>query len=67
MPDPLELPQTVQASSSSSSQYTNESPLGAIGLEAKKTDMEWAKEFIQEYKATKKRMNWKTCFTLRPT
>ncbi|KAG2237684.1 hypothetical protein INT48_009622 [Thamnidium elegans] len=23
--------------------------------------MEWVKEFVEEYKATKKRMNWKTC------
>jgi hypothetical protein len=60
MPEPLALSPTVQASSSSKS--THKSPLRTIDPNPKKTDMEWVKEFVEEYRATKKRMNWKTCF-----
>lgn len=60
MPEPLALSPTVQASSSS--KPTHKSPLRIIDPDPRKTDMEWVKEFVEEYKTTKKRMNWKTCF-----
>lgn len=51
MPELLMLSPTVQTSSSS--KPTHKSPLRTIDPNPKKTNM--------EYKATKKRMNWKTC------
>lgn len=60
MPEPLALSPTVQTSSSSKS--THKSPLRIIDPNPKKTDMEWVKEFVEEYRTTKKRMSWKTCF-----
>ncbi|CEG80176.1 hypothetical protein RMATCC62417_14546 [Rhizopus microsporus] len=55
MPEPLALSPTVQASSSS--KFTHKSSLGIIDPNPKKTDMEWVKEFVKEYRTTKKRMN----------
>lgn len=61
MPEPLALPQeVVEGSSSSSSSHQN--PLREIEPEKRMTDMEWAKKFIEEYKAENKRMNWQICF-----
>ncbi|CAO0794295.1 unnamed protein product [Mucor circinelloides] len=60
MQEPLALPPTVQASSSS--KPTHKSPLRIIDPNPRKTDMEWVIEFVGEYKTTKKRMNWKMCF-----
>ncbi|CAO3703373.1 unnamed protein product [Rhizopus stolonifer] len=60
MPEPLDLPQEVVEGSSSNSSYQN--PLREIEPEKRMTDMEWAKKFIEEYKAENKRMNWQICF-----
>ncbi|CAO3627032.1 unnamed protein product [Mucor hiemalis] len=54
MPEPLELPTTAQASSSNSCK-TRTSPLRMIEAAKKKTDMEWVKEFVNSYKADKKK------------
>ncbi|CEP14887.1 hypothetical protein [Parasitella parasitica] len=59
MPEPLELPTTVHASSST---LTRASLLRAIESAPKKTDMEWVREFVESYKAAKKRMNWQKWF-----
>lgn len=60
MPEHLALSSTVQDSSSSRSSH--ESQLRIIDPNPKKTGMEWVKEFVEEYRTTKKRMNWKMCF-----
>jgi hypothetical protein len=58
MPEPLALPQEVVKGSSSSSSSHQNPPLREIEPEKKiMTDMEWAKKFIEEYKAENKRMN----------
>jgi 23S rRNA A2030 N6-methylase RlmJ len=52
MPEPLALSPKVQASSSN--KPTHKSPLRIIDPNPRKTDMEWVKEFVEEYRTTKK-------------
>lgn len=60
IPEPIGLPQTIQASTSRSTPINS---LRTINSETKrKTDMEWASDFIEERKAAKRRMNWQICF-----
>lgn len=62
MPEPLPLPEAVVEANNSSSSSSHQTPLRAIETEKRITDMEWIAEFIDNYTAEKKKMNWQVCF-----
>jgi hypothetical protein len=64
MPEPLPLPEAVVEANNSSSSSSHQTPLRAIETEKGITDMKWFAEFIDNYKAEKKKMNWQVCFDI---
>ncbi|KAG1150460.1 hypothetical protein G6F37_002195 [Rhizopus arrhizus] len=64
MPEPLPLPEAVVEANNSSSSSSHQTPLRAIETEKRITDMEWIAEFIDNYTAEKKKMNWQVCFDI---
>ncbi|KAG0734440.1 hypothetical protein G6F57_002134 [Rhizopus arrhizus] len=66
MPEPLPLPEAVVEANNSSSSSSHQTPLRAIETEKRITDMEWIAEFIDNYTAEKKKMNWQVCFDTGP-
>jgi hypothetical protein len=61
LPDPIGLPINAK----SSANYQALQGLKDISAPKRKTGMEWAKEFVANYKKENKRMSWKNCYELR--
>ncbi|KAG2218849.1 hypothetical protein INT45_011273 [Circinella minor] len=60
MPEPMSLPPNVRPLAN----YQPQLVLEEIPGTGRKTDMEWTKTFVDEYKKEKRKMNWKDCYEL---
>ncbi|ORX46809.1 hypothetical protein DM01DRAFT_1148563 [Hesseltinella vesiculosa] len=61
MPAPPDLPESVLPSRD---RNASTNPLRRINAENRKTDLEWANDFVEDCKAKKTKMNWKMCFDM---
>ncbi|ORX46808.1 hypothetical protein DM01DRAFT_1339457 [Hesseltinella vesiculosa] len=59
MPAPPDLPESVLPSRD---RNASTNPLRRINAENRKTDLEWANDFVEDCKAKKTKMNWKMSF-----
>lgn len=60
MSEPISLPTNVEPSAN----YQAQQVLKEIPVTKRRTDMEWTKEYVDQCKKEKRKMNWKNCYEL---